>query len=542
MIESKVGSLNRRWASILSKHVKKLFGVSVPSAHSRRGGTGGAMPPVKGLTPKKCLQSRMMVDKLARHDRGPNGGHGRPPLSMFSEWLHDFDGTERSASTGLHIDMPGWVGKGGSQFAPRIESFDSKLLTMDSKQKPKRIKIRGSDEREYYFLVKGGEDLRLDQRIEQMFEVLNGIFDRDGSCCQRGLRVKTYGVIPMTSQVGLIEWVQNTEPLKNIYEAELMRRRAQEISGRGRGRAKPKPIDVMRMPASAHRQKWLSKVGKSQGADGYVKLYERANARDASRVFSECAEMVPRDLLRMRLLDMSSGPEAFFSIRSQFARSLSAFSAASYILGIGDRHLGNFLIDQTDGTVVGIDFGLAFGCGLGLPVPELIPFRMTRQFLGIFEPMDSSRLLSLSLMHAMRASRAEMATLVSVLQVFIKEPLLDWTKDANAPDPDYGVDEAGNECAWFPNLKISMVKRKLRGANPASVMSEEFDQECHRLCSKAKPKIREAIWGDRSSQRRQLRDAGVESLDAQQQVNCLVEMATDPAILARQWIGLVPWI
>ena len=33
-----------------------------------------------------------------------------------------------------------------------------------------------------------------------------------------------------------------------------------------------------------------------------------------------------------------------------------------------------------------------------------------------------------------------MATLVSVLQVFIKEPLLDWTKDANAPDPDYGVD------------------------------------------------------------------------------------------------------
>ena len=39
-------------------------------------------------------------------------GHGRPPLSMFSEWLHEFDGTERSASTGLHIDMPGWVSKG----------------------------------------------------------------------------------------------------------------------------------------------------------------------------------------------------------------------------------------------------------------------------------------------------------------------------------------------------------------------------------------------------------------------------------------------
>ena len=36
----------------------------------------------------------------------------------------------------------------------------------------------------------------------------------------------------------------------------------------------------------------------------------------------------------------------------------------------------------------------------------------------------------------------------------------------------------------------------------ASVMSDEFDQECHRACSKAKSKIRETIWGERGSQRR----------------------------------------
>lgn len=28
---------------------------------------------------------------------------------------------------------------------------------------------------------------------------------------------------------------------------------------------------------------------------------------------------------------------------------------------------------------MGIDFGLAFGNGLGLPAPELIPFRLTQQ-------------------------------------------------------------------------------------------------------------------------------------------------------------------
>lgn len=39
---------------------------------------------------------------------------------------------------------------------------------MSSIRKPKRIIIRGDDEKDYMFLVKGGEDLRLDQRIEQV--------------------------------------------------------------------------------------------------------------------------------------------------------------------------------------------------------------------------------------------------------------------------------------------------------------------------------------------------------------------------------------
>ena len=51
----------------------------------------------------------------------------------------------------------------------------------------------------------------------------------------------------------------------------------------------------------------------------------------------------------------------------------------SYVLGIGDRHLENFLVDQTTGAVIPIDFGMAFGQGASLPVPELIPFRLTPQ-------------------------------------------------------------------------------------------------------------------------------------------------------------------
>lgn len=71
---------------------------------------------------------------------------------------------------------------------------------MASIRKPKRIIIRGHDERDYPFLVKGGEDLRQDQRIEQLFEVMNVILSRDAACSQRNMQLQTYHVIPMTSR------------------------------------------------------------------------------------------------------------------------------------------------------------------------------------------------------------------------------------------------------------------------------------------------------------------------------------------------------
>jgi DNA-dependent protein kinase catalytic subunit len=43
---------------------------------------------------------------------------------------------------------------------------------------------------------------------------------------------------------------------------------------------------------------------------------------------------------------------------------MATFSIASYLIGIGDRHLENFLVDTSDGEVLGIDFGIAFGSGV----------------------------------------------------------------------------------------------------------------------------------------------------------------------------------
>lgn len=54
--------------------------------------------------------------------------------------------------------------------------------------------MSGNDEHDYPFLIKGGEDLRLDQRIQQIFEVVNELLTVDAKASKRKLRVHTYKV------------------------------------------------------------------------------------------------------------------------------------------------------------------------------------------------------------------------------------------------------------------------------------------------------------------------------------------------------------
>lgn len=83
---------------------------------------------------------------------------------------------------------------------PRANVFPAQVKVMSSIRRPKRVIIRGDDERDHPFLVKGSEDLRQDQRIEQLFAVMNILLDHDAACARRGLQLRTYQVIPITTR------------------------------------------------------------------------------------------------------------------------------------------------------------------------------------------------------------------------------------------------------------------------------------------------------------------------------------------------------
>ena len=88
-------------------------------------------------------------------------------------------------------------------------------------RQPKRIVMYGDDNKEYKFLVKAGEDLRGDQRIEQLFGIMNEIFSSDPACRSRRLKMVTYEIVPLTDSLGLLEWVPNAEPLKEFMQGSM---------------------------------------------------------------------------------------------------------------------------------------------------------------------------------------------------------------------------------------------------------------------------------------------------------------------------------
>ena len=70
-------------------------------------------------------------------------------------------------------------------------------------------------------------------------------------------------------------------------------------------------------------------------------------------------------------------------VRSQIAifTLMRGIVCLGHIVGLGDRHAENILLDTTTGECVHVDFDCIFDKGLNLSVPEVVPFRLTPHFV-----------------------------------------------------------------------------------------------------------------------------------------------------------------
>uniref|UniRef100_A0A3B5QIU8 DNA-dependent protein kinase catalytic subunit n=1 Tax=Xiphophorus maculatus TaxID=8083 RepID=A0A3B5QIU8_XIPMA len=475
------GGFRRKFIQKFSKDVEKLLGPNGSNLFEKRKN-------------KSFLQE---VTKLMESMRGFQKEPGN--LKEYSPWLSGFKADPFSNE----LEIPGQYdgrSKPLPEYHAKITGFDERVKVMSSIRRPKRLIIRGDDERDHPFLVKGGEDLRQDQRIEQLFAVMNIVLSHDTSCTRRGLQLRTYQVIPITTRIGLIEWMENT--LSPLYQ-----------------------------------------VRNFNPTFSSVFLFTRKAKRDnAVGNFLKVLQHVPSDLLKRAFLKMCNGPEAFLSLRSHFITSHALLCVSHWVLGIGDRHRSNFMINMETGGMIGIDFGHAFGSATQfLAVPELMPFRLTQQFVNLIQPLKESGLIQSTMVHSLRAFRAEPDLLLNTMDVFVKEPSLDW-KNFEVKQLKKGGTWTQSvntkEINWFPLQKVNFARRKLEGANPATITSEElklgFEKDFAFQGMQAV-----ALGSEEHNVRAKLPAAG---LSVEQQVDCLLDQAMDPNVLGRVYAGWEPWI
>ncbi|XP_068566169.1 DNA-dependent protein kinase catalytic subunit [Cebidichthys violaceus] len=462
------------------------------------------------------------VDELATSMRGFQKEPGN--LKEYSPWLSGF----KADAFGNELEIPGQYdgrSKPLPEYHAKITGFDERVKVMSSIRRPKRLIIRGDDERDHPFLVKGGEDLRQDQRIEQLFAVMNIVLSHDAACTHRGMQLRTYQVIPITTRIGLIEWMENTCTLKEFLN-NTMTDEERQRAGR----------------CAEDHNNWLQKLTtKLKGFALYGWAYQKAERTETVNNFSKVLQHVPSDLLKRAFLKMCNSPEAFLSLRSHFISSHALLCVSQWILGIGDRHLSNFMINMETGGMIGIDFGHAFGSATQfLPVPELMPFRLTQQFVNLMQPLRESGLIQSIMVHSLRAYSAEPDLLLNTMDVFVKEPSLDW-KNFELKQMKKGgtwTDSVDTkEINWYPLQKVNFARRKLEGANPATITSEELKLGFEKDAAFAGMQS-VALGTEEHNVRAKLPASG---LSVEKQVDCLLDQAMDPNVLGRAWVGWEPW-
>ncbi|KAH6572836.1 hypothetical protein BASA60_006398 [Batrachochytrium salamandrivorans] len=278
----------------------------------------------------------------------------------------------------------------------RIASFLPTLTVMASKQRPRRINIGGSDGKEYQYLLKGHEDLRQDERVMQLFGLVNTLLNVDSETFKRHLAIHRYPVIPLSPNSGLIGWVPHCDTLHTLIRDYR---------------------DSRKILLNIEQRLML------QMAPDYVtlSLLQKVEAFDYA-----LENTTGQDLYKVLWLK-SKNSEVWLDRRTNYTRSLAVMSMVGYILGLGDRHPSNLMLDRFTGKVIHIDFGDCFEVAMHRDkFPERIPFRLTRMLIHAMEVSGIEGTFRITSEHVMRVLRDNKDSLMAVLEAFVYDPLINW--------------------------------------------------------------------------------------------------------------------
>jgi hypothetical protein len=344
---------------------------------------------------------------------------------LFMEQISPFLSRLKSNSVlmpGFHTDGGGGGGGGQSssiigpnklQSPITIHKISQSVQMIHSKTAPKKLVFIGSDGNSRPFLLKAHEDLRLDKLIMELFGSINLLFASHKGVRDYKYKLQRYSVTPVSTRSGLIQWIE-APSLCSFYRSWFQSSNGRRIVER---LYKETCVVVCPDPAETDKEKhncnpplpnqtidlfyqllWakirsLPMRGLQAAKYAQIARPSSENTLKYRRefpafVYEEVVERLmsvsPHELIAHQLWFDSLESMDYYLRTREFIRSCAAISMVGYVIGLGDRHPDNILLDSKTGRVTHIDYNICFEIGQRLSIAERVPFRLTQSMIHAF--------------------------------------------------------------------------------------------------------------------------------------------------------------
>ncbi|OXU25637.1 hypothetical protein TSAR_001094 [Trichomalopsis sarcophagae] len=326
-----------------------------------------------------------------------------------------------------------------------IKSVDNNVQILPTKTKPKKLIFRGSDGHVYTYLFKGLEDLHLDERIMQFLSICNTMMSKNNdNTSKKVYRARHYSVIPLGPRSGLIQWVDGVTPLFALYKRWQQRETAMGNKGTSSAVLRPSELFYSKLTPLL-KERGISTENRKEWPLAVLK-----------QVLAELMAETPKDLLAKEIWCNSINAGSWWQATKNYSYSVAVMSIIGYIIGLGDRHLDNVLVDLNTGEVVHIDYNVCFEKGKTLRVPEKVPFRMTPNIKTALGVTGVEGIFRLACEHTLRVMRRGAETLLTLLEAFVYDPLVDWRAGAENSIATYGACQARARCTGVGRKQLEL--------------------------------------------------------------------------------------
>ncbi|GJS29218.1 transformation/transcription domain-associated protein-like protein isoform X2 [Tanacetum coccineum] len=271
----------------------------------------------------------------------------------------------------------------------------------------RRLTLIGSDGSQRHFIVQTSltPNARSDERILQLFRVMNRMFDKHKESRRRHINIHTPIIIPVWSQVRMVEDDLTYSTFLEVYENHCSRNNKEadqpiayfkeQLNQAISGQISPETVVDLRLQAYNH-------ITKDYVYDNIFSQYMYKTLLSGNHMWA---------------------------FKKQFAIQLALSSFTSFMLQIGGRSPNKILFAKNTGKIFQTDFHPAYDANGMIEFNEPVPFRLTRNLQAFFSHFGVEGLIVSSMSAAAQAvvSPKQSQHLWHHLAMFFRDELLSWS-------------------------------------------------------------------------------------------------------------------